>query len=229
MVRDFVCECLDVETQLQTPSDNRESDINDEAIAPTMNHHYWRPRPDGPMHRIGIRLLGGHLVLELQGETSPNAVGSITRHWIWLLRQFDTNIPVKLLHGPWTEDRLSFLYVLQSFDAKIHLDNKTYEDIAKKGLMEAITEDNYRAVNLIINVWGGPVQTFPGEEGRAFRIKPNTEHLKAAVIERGCRRNIVESLLSVEFMDIDLDDTAVVEWAENQRQRGDGAGQWLLD
>lgn len=104
-----------------------------------------------------------------------------------------------------------------------------YRDIAKKGLTEAIREDNCRAVHLIIEVWTSSLPlSMTWKEAWTFRIKPDTEHLKVAVIERGCRRDIVQALLSAQSSDIDRTDTAVLEWAENQREQGDGRGQWLL-
>ena len=233
VVRGFVHECLDIETQLVTTSDSHsESDINNHAIGSTINHHSWSPKRGGPMLRMSICPLTGELTLwrGLQGATSPNAVGWIKRHWTWALRKFDTKIPVKLLHGPWTEDQLSFLFVLNVGGAEIDPDNKMYRDIAKKGLTEAIRGDNYRAVKLTTEV--RPTSRPPSmtwKEARTFRIKPDTEHLKVAVIERDCRRNIVQLLLSAKSLDIDYTNIAVVEWANNQREQGDGRGQWLLD
>ena len=178
VVRGFVHECLDIETRLETPSDSHsESDINNHAIGSTINHHFWSPKRGGPMLRISICPLTGELTLwrGLQGATSPNAVGWIKRHWTWALREFDTEIAVKLLHGPWTDDQLSFLFVLNVGSAEIDLDNKMYRDIAKKGLTEAIRGDNYRAVKLITEVWATsrpPSMTW--KEARTFRIKPDT-------------------------------------------------------
>ena len=233
VVRDFVQECLGTETEIETPSDSHsESDINNYTIGSTINHHFWSPKRGGPMLRISICPLTGELTLWTgpQGATSPNAVGWIKHHWTWALRKFDTKIPVKLLHGPWTEEQLSFLFVLNVGGAEFDLDNKMYRDIAKKGLTEAIRGDNYRAVHLITEAWlSSRPPSMTWKEARTFLIKPDTEHLKVAVIERGCRRDIVQALLSAKYSDIDLDDTAVLEWAKNQREQGDGTGQWLLN
>lgn len=232
VVRDFVHECLGTEIEIETPPDSHsESDINDYTIGSTINRHFWSPKRGGPMLQISICPLTGELTLwrGLQGATSPDAVRWFKDHWTWELRKFDTKIPVKLLHGPWTEEQLSFLFVLNVGGAEFDLDNKMYRDIAKKGLTEAIRGDNYRAVRLITEAWASsrPL-SMTWKEAWTFRIKPDTEHLKVAVIERGCRRDIVQALLSAKPSDIDYTNTAVLEWAENQREQGDGRGRWLL-
>ena len=233
VVRDFVHECLGTGIEIETPSDSHsESDINNYTIGWTINRHFWSPERGGLMLHISICPLTGELTLwrGRQDTTSPDAVEWIKHHWTWALRQFDTKIPVKLLHGPWTEEQLSFLFVLLNVGgAEFDPDNKMYRDIAKKGLTEAIREDNCRAVHLIIEAWtcSRPL-SMTWKEASTFRIKPDTEHLKVAVTERGCRRDIVQALLSAQSSDIDHTDTAVLEWAENQREQGDGRGQWLL-
>ena len=180
--------------------------------------------------------------------------------WRWrcLWCRFDTNVPVKLLHGPWTEDQLSFLQALIEAGADLDPDNETHRQIARQGLTEAISDDDYRAVDLLISedmesrysqrygdnycepsfgeaefvmdVWDDrrdwirkPVRR------RTLGIKPDTEQLKLAVIERGCRRKIVKRLLWAAYSDIDRTDAAVVEWAEKKKEEGDRNGQWLLD
>lgn len=232
MVRDFVHECLGTEIEIETPSDSHsESDINDYTIGSTINRHFWSAERGGPMLHIGICPLTGELILwrGRQGATSPDAVERIMHHWTWALRKFDTKIPVKLLHGPWTEEQLSFLFVLSVGGAEFDLDNKMHRDIAKKGLTEAIRGDNYRAVRLITEAWASSQPlSMTEKEARTFRIKPDTEHLKVAVIERGCRRDIVQALLLAKSSDIDYTNTAVLEWAENQREQGDRRGRWLL-
>ena len=232
VVRDFVHECLGTRTEMETPSDSHsESYIINYTIGSTINHHFWSPERGGPMLDISICPLTGELTLcrGRQGATSPNAVEWIQHQWTWALRQFDTKIPVKLLHGPWTEEQLSFLFVLNVSGAEFDPDNKMYRDIAKKGLTEAIREDNYRAVRLITEAWtSSRPLSMTWKEACTFRIKPDTEHLKVAVIERGCRRDIVQTLLWAKSSDIDYTDTAVLEWAESQREQGDGRGQWLL-
>ena len=60
-------------------------------------------------------------------------------------------------------------------------------------------------------------------------IKPDTEHLKLAFIERGCPRTIVIRLLWAEFSEIDRADPTVLAWAEKKREQGGRIGQWLLN
>lgn len=44
------------------------------------------------------------------------------------MSQFETNIPVKLLHGPWTEDQLSFLQALIDGGAYLDPENTTHRE-----------------------------------------------------------------------------------------------------
>lgn len=56
-------------------------------------------------------------------------------------------IPAKLLAGQWTDDgKLDFLEAL--LDAGARTIDDDYEKLAEQGLMDAIKENNYRAVDL---------------------------------------------------------------------------------
>ena len=137
-----------------------------------------------------------------------------SRRWGCLWCQFETNIPVKLLHGPWTEDPLSFLQALIDGGAYLDPENTTRREIANSGLTEAIKKDDYRAIDLLstramesqysqyygktyfepsfceaefgMNVWDDSRDRIRNPRKRGtLGVKPNTEHLKLAVIERG--------------------------------------------
>ena len=181
-----------------------------------------------------------------------------SRRWRCLWCQFETNISVKLLHGPWTEDQLSFLQALNDGGAYLDPENNTHKEIANSGLTEAIEKDDCRAIDLlstgamesqysqydeknyfepsfrearfITDAWDDSRDWIRGSmKRRILGGKPNTEHLKLAVIERGCRRHIVKRLLWAESSDIDRADPAVVDWAEQKKEQGDRTGQWLLN
>ena len=90
--------------------------------------------------------------------------------------------------------------------------------------MEAIREDNYPAVWVIDRASGG--FNFDVAD-RSLKLMPNIEHLRLAVIERGCRKDIVGCLLGME--NTISTDPALVKWAEKKKEQGDEKGQWLLE
>lgn len=236
--------------------------INDIITTSSLRTYSWGPGSGTPRISIGIGPRNGLVILgtRLKCEADSKIMEMTSRRWKCLrCLEFNTRIPVKLLHGPWTQDKLSFLQALIEGGA-FHLPKKTNRELAKKGLTEAIREDNYRVIDLLItetlqrqysqyhkenyfepsfvetefvmDVWDDPTDwiRYPRErKRRTLDIKPDTEHLRLAVIERGCRRKIVKRLLWAEFSDIDRADPAVVDWAETKNEQGDGIGQWLLD
>ena len=253
-------QCLGVETIDWI--DHEMKMIGDVIITPSLRTFTWGPcKPNGtPKISIGIGPRNGVVILgtRLQCETDSTMFQVNSQRWRCLFCRFDTNIPVKLLHGPWTEDQLSFLQTLIEAGADLAPNNETHRQMAKQGLTEAINEDDYRAVDLLISedmesqysqrygdnycepsfgeaefvmdVWDDRRDWVRNSvRRRTLGIKPDTEQLKLAVIERGCRRKIVKRLLWAGYSDIDRTDPAVVEWADKKKEEGDRNGQWLLD
>ena len=64
---------------------------------------------------------------------------------------------------------------------------------------------------------------------RTVDISPTTEHLKAAILERGCWKMIVRRLLFSKSDQIDRQDQAIAAWIEEKTGRGDEKGEWLQD
>ncbi|KAF2197293.1 hypothetical protein GQ43DRAFT_444375 [Delitschia confertaspora ATCC 74209] len=92
------------------------------------------------------------------------------------------HIPEKLLHGPWTGDKASLLYVLVSFSGEIDWEGSMAGETAKEGLKEAIREENERAV-AALSVLLGIAQAI------------TTDILRLAVIQCGCNMSILRHLL----------------------------------
>ncbi len=252
-------QCLGVETT-EWDEDNIMRNIEDVTITPSLRTYSWGPVDGTPRISIAIGPRNGLVILgtRLECETDSTMIQMNSPRWRCLWCQFETNIPVKLLHGPWTQDQLSFLQALIEGGADLDPENETHREIAKKGLTEAISDDDYRAVDLLMtramkSQYGQchkdnyfepsfvearfVMDTYDGArdwvkspmERRTLGVKPDTEHLKVAVIERECRRKIVSRLLWARSSDIDRADPAVVDWAEKKKEEGDRNGQWLLD
>jgi hypothetical protein len=92
------------------------------------------------------------------------------------------NVPEKLLHGPWTVDKASFLYVLVSLNGEIDWEGTMAGETAKEGLKEAIKDKNEHAV-AALSVLLGVSQAI------------DTQTIRYAVVDCGCNFNIVRHLL----------------------------------
>ncbi|KAL5114837.1 hypothetical protein ACEQ8H_007266 [Pleosporales sp. CAS-2024a] len=91
-------------------------------------------------------------------------------------------VPEKLLHGPWTTDKASLLYVLTSLHGQIDWAGSLSGEIAKSGIKEAISVGNEHAVAALAVLLGVP---------RAI----TTDMLRFAVVDCRCSINILRHLL----------------------------------
>ena len=217
VVRDFVHERLRLDARERLLNeDNIEEDFKNVAFESRHQTCVWGPDDDTLKVTLGISSQLGVLTL-----TALRGTDFSSQSWncLWI-RDTSPVIPLKLLHGPWTGDKLSFIDVLYYSGAQIDQTNQIHMEMVRKGLMEAIREDNHRAVDVIMRCW----DFWPSDPPSL--ILPETAHLRVAVIERGCRRNIVKRLLRMGPLEID---PTVVSWAEEKKAQGDESGQWLLD
>ena len=228
----------------------------------------WSSRTSNSrFQNLGIWLRGGRL---LRLEMNRLAIGLNIRlyhpgsHGIHLCSEMVTilrqtwptsgYIPLRLLHGPWTNERCDFLEML----LKMELDVDRLDlEIAEKGLEDAIRERNVRALGLLKGFYEYPGFERSGEqesgaEGEYERrqiiqefeshgyvyvstlnpwrvgVLPNTSHLRLAVIECDCPPDIVYRLLSGHTDHVDLEDRELVSWAVERKKQGDWRGEWLL-
>lgn len=91
-------------------------------------------------------------------------------------------VPEKLLHGPWTKDKASLLYVLVSLYGEISWSGSMSGEIAKGGMRDAIKEGNEHAVAALSVLLGIPKMI-------------TTDILRFAVVQCGCNINIMRHLL----------------------------------
>ncbi|KAK6433219.1 hypothetical protein LTR95_010604 [Oleoguttula sp. CCFEE 5521] len=173
-----------------------------------------------------------------QLDVQPGSFASTDRHqidqWRSLRPSADLVIPVKLLHGPWTRDKISFLRVLasNSSDNTAGLTGLASE-IGHTGLIDAAREQCMEALELL----------------RRLGIAPDQELLRNAIVDFGCQRDTVMYILrwcASEVMrcvagggdgggakdtranvDIDFLDPVIWAWAEKARKAGDAKGEWL--
>ncbi|KAL8847329.1 MAG: hypothetical protein Q9221_007612 [Calogaya cf. arnoldii] len=163
-------------------------------------------------------------------------------------------IPAKLLIGPWTDEKLHLLEAL--LEAGAELVDDDHRDLAEQGLMDAIKQDNHRAVDLLAarsngdpynleEIWIEPSVRDMGlgmhnpsmdgvssycnvlQRRRTCKVRPTTKHIQRAVIEGACRKTIVRRLLFVRSARIDRNDKSILKWISMKRRVGDKKGEWL--
>ena len=147
--------------------------------------------------------------------------------WTWRLLKPSPDLlpPLKLLHGPFTQDNIRFLHVLCCGFGELPEDvSQQFLYIATEGWKQAISEGAVDAVKAI------------GSLG----LKPDTDLLRIAVIDSGCNKDVVRTLadqakdmlvgpMEVDLMDVDFLDPPLWLWAENAQANGDEKGPWLKD
>ena len=129
--------------------------------------------------------------------------------------------PIKLLRGPFTQDRIQFLeFFTRNLSADAQDLYPSYFERAKEGLQQAVSEGSVDAFH---SFW-------------AFALWPDTEMLRTAVIDSGCDEKVVTGLVDREIhhrrwgsTEVDLLDPALWSWADKAQDMGDGKGRWLKD
>jgi large subunit ribosomal protein L14e len=125
------------------------------------------------------------------------------------------HVPQKLLRGPWSKDKASFLYVLVSLNGEIDWEGSLSGETAKSGMREAIKEGNELAVAALAVLLGVP---------RAI----TTDMIRFAVVECGCHVNVLRHLLfnaQILARDtskdvLDFHDPKLWAWAETHGEKG---------
>jgi hypothetical protein len=125
------------------------------------------------------------------------------------------HIPEKVLHGPWSDDKASLLYVLVSLGGEIDWQGTMAGETAKEGLKQAIVQTNERAV-AALSVLLGVAQAL------------DTHMIRYAVIDSGCNMNIVRHLLfNAQILHkttakgaLNFHDPKLWQWADTHEGKG---------
>jgi large subunit ribosomal protein L14e len=140
-------------------------------------------------------------------------------------------IPEKLLHGPWTDDKASLLYVLVSFGGQILWHETVAGETAKEGLKEAVEAGNERAVAALSVLLG-------------IERAITTEDLRHVVVTCGCDLSLLRHVLfsaQISYSmfasirpgpsrpDIDFHDPVLWQWADEEEAAKTGKGEILKD
>ena len=143
--------------------------------------------------------------------------------WIWYKLHPSACLPppVKLLRGPFTQDKTQFLnFLLCSLREDTQGLYPFYIERAREGLQQAVSAGCADALHCF---WG-------------LDLWPDTDLLRAAVMDSGCDKNVVCSLVNREMYhrksgstDTNLLDPALWSWAEKAQANGNNKGRWLKE
>lgn len=193
--------------------------------------------------RFGIELSDGMIIMVLGSslQTEPEKEDKCILHrWRLLICLDGCQLPKKLLHGPWTDEKSTFLEIMMRSRAQVDWIGNTSGEVAVQGLHAALRERNCRAVRNLshINddVWYPKSLHFnitfrTWEHGLFYpniKVIPQTAHLRTAIIDLDCPVDVVECLLKASQVTIDFSDPAIAAWAVQKKVDGDLRGDWVL-
>ncbi|KAL8741762.1 MAG: hypothetical protein Q9190_005663 [Brigantiaea leucoxantha] len=162
------------------------------------------------------------------GCVSGCGIGRMVNRAISVFRCRDAcDIPERLLHGPWTDEKLDCLRLVMGSGAMLDWKNSLNGELAEAAVREAIKEGQLKVLEALLETKIGFYQS--KKKLRKRVIMPTTEHLRIAVLEGGCKRDIVECLLSKDNWKpfINWGDELIDNWAVEKEVQGDRRGTWL--
>ncbi|KAL8773563.1 MAG: hypothetical protein Q9209_001668 [Squamulea sp. 1 TL-2023] len=141
-------------------------------------------------------------------------------------------IPIKVLHGPWSKTKINFLYLLMNACARLDWETSNNGEVAETSFREAIVQGNTSMVQVMLR---NPVDAPYGSQNQIHNwpyhpsIPVTQEHLRLAIFDGGCNTSIVNMLLKRgPFNGLRLDDNDIVDWATAKDEEHDERGKWLL-
>ena len=154
-------------------------------------------------------------------EVGPVSVEQ-QEEWTWQTLRPSPRLapPVKLLRGPFTQDNIRLLkFLIRKFRVNPEEIDPMFTERAKEGLQQAVLEG---ANDVLSAFW-------------IFGMQPDTELLRLAVIDSGCDKELVRSLVNRVYnmtsgpVDMNFLDPALWSWAEKAHANGNEKGPWLKD
>lgn len=184
--------------------------------------------------RDGLVALGVLRAEALQYNDLEEGLVSVNR-WRILCGVEGCRIPEKLLHGPWTEEKCEFLEIAIRGNCSVDWVGTLSGEIAKEGLLQALEEQNARAVQALV-ARKSPIDScktcyYPDKESRALNrhqlstyqdvpvrrgvgIIPTTEHIRKALTAKDYNRDIVDLLLQAAEFGNESFDTEIFRWVQ---------------
>ncbi|KAL8728732.1 MAG: hypothetical protein Q9166_005219 [cf. Caloplaca sp. 2 TL-2023] len=139
-------------------------------------------------------------------------------------------IPIKVLHGPWTESKVNFLHSLMNASAGLDWETSNNGEVAENSLKEAILQGNMSLLQVLLrkpNVCLSQLEIYSWPYHPSVPL--TQEHLRMAIFQGGCKRDIIRMLLQRGHTNgLRLDDGDMADWAIAKDEEGDERGTWLL-
>ncbi|MCJ1223535.1 hypothetical protein MMC12_000177 [Toensbergia leucococca] len=151
-------------------------------------------------------------------------------------------LPSKVLHGPWSDEKLDFLKLLIKCGG-IYKESKKRSASASKGITDAIRERNYHVLSLLVHRDYSDTQDT--NLNQSLGIMPQRHHFQTAIVDAQCDLQALRTLLLGSHTaegrrqsvidrvslasEVISGDKAIVAWAVKTRDQGDERGQWVLD
>ncbi|KAL8725317.1 MAG: hypothetical protein Q9181_006456 [Wetmoreana brouardii] len=141
---------------------------------------------------------------------------------------YGCEVPTKVLHGPWTYEKIEMLRLLKMLRAKLDWEASNNGEVADQSLKEAIIQGNAPIVDLLLN------RRAPYRSTCTCTVPVTQEHLRLAVLQGGCRQNIIDDILHAGRVqcglpDLHVGDNDIWDWAIQKKEEGDERGSWLLE
>lgn len=127
-------------------------------------------------------------------------------------------IPEKVLHGPWTSDKVEFLSLLVKLNGRVDWEDTSTGEVATQGLYDAIRQGSTEAVEELFH--------------ENIRVIPKTEMVRVAVMDCDFDERMVYSLLchaDCDDGDVDYYDSKLWAWIEHASSSGDPKGALLKE
>lgn len=190
---------------------------------PRLNTNFCWEAADGTRYMLQLTDQGRRMLLQEPDLTSSRLL-TITMPGI-MPQKPSPQLPEKLLHGPWTNERGYYLQLLLNSGMRV---DSTNSEIASLGLEDAIREDNLCAIAALtfssvfdsndfylnLDLYPGTgyqdldIEKLTNPSGKwwflsikrtryrvAVGVAPTTKHLRIAVLEKGCNLRVVKALV----------------------------------
>lgn len=234
-------------------------EVSIEVVRNFYKQHASRLSSDGPLEtwqqltwwnesvskevKMRINFREGHLSMTVCNIPASEASIILDHQSSALCCYSGCRIPHKLLHGPWSITKCVHLERVFRGGAKLDFSGATTdEEVAARGLRDAVTEDNVRAMHDLIGRAGIRECKLMGKDGRSCFFPERAEvfgrmcvgvvvttELFKFVLAKDCSLFVLGSFADAINIRVNWKDKAITSWAIKKRNEGDERGQWLYD
>lgn len=134
-------------------------------------------------------------------------------------------MPTRLLHQPWTDEKMEFLGILMEAGAALDPCGSNNAEVADQSLQEAIIQGNTGVVELLRRKWEA------SDDRHLCEVGVTLDHVRTAIFQGGCKPEMLDLLArpvaNCESL-LDWRQEDILDWANERTHRGDERGRRLL-